>query len=485
MKFKKYLSIYSDLPVGAKASIWFLMGNILQKGMSTLTTPIFTRLMTSSEYGEYSVYTSWLSCLTVIVTLSLSSETILLGIVKHEDDVEKYVSSMQGLVTCLVTIGVIIYLPLHNYWESLFHLPTRRVMAIFLSMWLATIYGYWNQRQRVNNAYKNMLVIIIASAILHPCLGILAIKLLPINTVDARIIANLFLEAVLFGSLSIGQWTRKKAFYNHLYWNEALGQTIPLLPHYLSENILSVSDRVIIERLVGTSAAGIYSLSYSISMLMTILSSAIVSTLQPFLFRSLEHEDFSKTKQTCKIALLLVAGANFMLVAVAPEIIKIFAPIEYTEAMYLIAPLATSSALLFVYSVFSSIEFYYGKNQYMTLFSVLTALLNIGLNFIMIPIYGYVAAGYTTLISYLAYAGMHAFASKKILEGKGISVSHVFDIKSMVYIVLFLLICNIGIKELYPCFALRYITIAIVALCGIIYLKKDKETIKQVLHKKI
>lgn len=57
---KKYLQQYKNLPVQMKASLWFLICSFMQKGIATITTPIFTRILTTAEYGEFSVFNSWM-----------------------------------------------------------------------------------------------------------------------------------------------------------------------------------------------------------------------------------------------------------------------------------------------------------------------------------------------------------------------------------------------------------------------------------------
>ena len=65
-------SKYNSIPIQVKASIWFLICSFLQKGISMLTTPIFTRILSTSEYGQYNVFNSWLGIVTVFVSMSLS-----------------------------------------------------------------------------------------------------------------------------------------------------------------------------------------------------------------------------------------------------------------------------------------------------------------------------------------------------------------------------------------------------------------------------
>ena len=53
------LKRYESFSVAAKAAIWFVFCNVMQKGIATITVPIFTRMLTTDEYGVYSIYLSW------------------------------------------------------------------------------------------------------------------------------------------------------------------------------------------------------------------------------------------------------------------------------------------------------------------------------------------------------------------------------------------------------------------------------------------
>ena len=111
---------YKTLPVQIKASMWFLLCSFLQKGISTITTPIFTRLLSTAEYGQYNVFNSWLSIITVFVTLNLSAGVYTQGLVKFEKEQKIFSSSLQGLTLFLVCGCAVIYMLFHNFWNELF-----------------------------------------------------------------------------------------------------------------------------------------------------------------------------------------------------------------------------------------------------------------------------------------------------------------------------------------------------------------------------
>ena len=95
--FQKGKQKYKKMPVQVKAAFWFLICSILQKGISVITTPIFTRLLTTSEYGQFSVFNSWMSIVTVIVTLNLSAGVYTQGLIKFNDDRPVFSSTLQGI----------------------------------------------------------------------------------------------------------------------------------------------------------------------------------------------------------------------------------------------------------------------------------------------------------------------------------------------------------------------------------------------------
>ena len=105
-------------------------------------------------------------------------------------------------------------------------------------------------------------------------------------------------------------------------------------------------------------------------------------------------------KSTVNGLIWIVGVLNFILICFAPEAIFILGGVEYQEAIYVIPPIVCSCYLIFVYSMFCTIEFYYEKTKAMTMVSVTGAILNYVTNTIFIRKFGYYAAGYTLSVVY-------------------------------------------------------------------------------------
>ena len=227
------LKKYRSLPVQAKASIWFLICAFLQKGISVLTTPIFTRLLTAAEYGQFNVFNSWLSILQIFISLNLSFGVYAQGLVKFSEDRYVFSSSMQGLSSILSVFWTIIYILFHNQWNELFGLNTLQMLSMLILIWTTQIFNFWAAEQRVLYKYKKLVILTLIVSIAKPVLGILFIEVAT-DKVTARIISLMLVEVVCFLGLFISQMRRGHTFFNKAYWKYALLFNIPLVPHYLS-----------------------------------------------------------------------------------------------------------------------------------------------------------------------------------------------------------------------------------------------------------
>ena len=132
--FGKLLNRYRAIPIAAKASIWFIVCSVLQKCISMITLPIFTRLMSTEQYGQFNVYNSWLQIFTIFVTLRLNYAVFNKGMSKFKEDRDGYTSTMQTITFLLAAALFAVYLVFRKQVNALTELPTFVMVAIFLEL---------------------------------------------------------------------------------------------------------------------------------------------------------------------------------------------------------------------------------------------------------------------------------------------------------------------------------------------------------------
>ena len=414
-KLKKIKIKYDAIPVQVRASFWFLICSFLQRGISVITTPIFTRLMSTQEYGEYGTFNSWLDIVSIFVTFHMYAGVFLQGLVKYEDDRKRYASSIQCLSLTLCLTWTFIYLISKSFWNSLFGLTTVQMLAMMVMIWATGVFSFWASEQRVLYRYRILVLVTLLVSILKPALGIFLV-LHAEDKVTARILGLAIAELIGYTSLFFAQVIRGKQFYSGKYWKHALVLSIPLIPHYLSQTVLNSSDRIMIRNMVGASEAGIYTLAYSISKIMTLFNSALGQTLNPWYYQKIKADKTEDISSVAYPALVGIAGVNIALIAFAPEVVAIFATKEYQNAIWVIPPVAMSVYFSFAYNMFSAFEFYFEKTGFIMIASVLAATCNVGLNYVFIRIFGYYAAGYTTLFCFMAYTIGHYYFMRRICK---------------------------------------------------------------------
>lgn len=437
----KMIQKYKNIPATVKASFWFLVCGFIQRGISIITTPIFSRLLSTSEYGDFGVYQTWYNIIIIFASLNLASGVYMRGLVKYEEDQERFSGSLQCLYVVTTAICFGVYLLFQPKWNVFFGLSSEFVYVMFIDILMATAFHFWSTKQRVEFKYRALVIMTMLNAVARPAAGIVAIYLFPAYKLEARIYSMVLVDVCTFMPFFISFYTKGIHVFTTKYWKYALAFNLPLVPHYLSQIVLNQSDRIMIKHMQGSDMAGIYSLAYSVASVMTILNTSIINTLTPWMYKKMKREQYREIGTNSTLILVMIAFANFALVSFAPEVVAIMAPKEYYDAIWIIPPVAAGTYCIFMYSIFSRFEFYYERTKFMMFASVFGACMNLLLNFIFIPIYGYYAAGYTTLACYLLYCGGHYLLMRSINK-KLMNNTRVYDPKWIMGISLsFFMLC--------------------------------------------
>lgn len=467
---------YSDIPDAVKASIWFVVCNVLQKGVSLLTTPIFTRIMTTDQYGEFTLYSSWYQVISIFATLNLFYGVYNNGMTKFSDDRPRFTSSLQGLCTTITLLLLVAYLPAMDFWNGLFGLSTLYMLTMFAELLMIPAFSFWSAGQRYNYRYKALIIVTLIIALSTPALGLIAV----LNTTykaEARVLSVALVQVIVGLVFYILNIKRGKTFFNKKYWKYALCFNIPLIPHYLSSMILGHADRIMIGNMVGKSEAALYSVAYNIAIMVNIVVSAINSSFTPFMYRSLKSGNYGPFRKTTNVLVALMGILSVGVMMLGPEIIYIIGSDKYSDAVWVIPPVAASTFFMFLYPVFSNVEFYYEKTKFIMVASCLGAALNILLNYMLIPILGYHVAGYTTLLCYIIYAFVHYWFARKICQKNNLG-NKLFDMKKIVLASAGVIAATVIVPMLYSFFVVRIIFCVLLAVSfcalGLIYLKNQK-----------
>lgn len=475
----KILAKYKSMPEAGKASLWFVLCGFIQKGISIITSPIFARLLSKEEYGQYNTFISWMSIIAVFITLRFSYSAYMRGLVKYEEDRDRYTSSLLCLTYTMMAVFGSIYLIFRKPINEFLGLTTSMMCCMFVMTGMSTAFEFWSARQRVDFKYRKLVMVTLIMALANPIAGIIVVKLATYK-VEMRVLEIALVECICYGPLLYMQLKKGRKFYVKDYWKFALLFSLPLIPHYLSQVILSQSDRIMIKKMVGDGEAGIYSLAYNVSTILVILNTSLGNSYGPWLFKAIKAKHLENTKSVSNIMVLIVALFNLALIAFTPEAVLLFGSRKYYEAIWIMPPVTMGVFFMFLYSLFAYVEMYYAKTKLVMVASLTGAVVNLGLNYIFIPKFGYAAAAYTTIVCYIIYSFMHFVFMRNICK-KELDGLKIYDMKFIVLCAIVFCGAGAGMMFTYDYPIIRYGIIGFALVLCLIFHKKLIAAFKQVL----
>jgi len=397
-----------------KASFWYLISLLTTKAIGVLTTPIFTRFLSVEDYGIVATFNTWYNTLFVICSLNLSSG---IGKAKRDlkDDFNSFIYSLQYLALISTTGIAILFVIFHKYLMPVIGIDVYSVSLMFVTLLLSPIVYFRQIKFKFEYNYKANISITLFTAIGTVFFSLLFIVLFDTRKYLGRILGIILPSVILscfFWFRSLRNKENKILVYT---WKYALNISIPLIIHTLSQRILEQSDQAMITYFCGTSNTGIYSLANQFSMMFVLFTQVCHQIWTPWFFDNVEERKDYTAKMAQK---LITVGCyiTFMSVVITPEAIKILGTEEYKEGIYVV-PLVMIGLLCHYVSVhFINVELYYKKSIYISSCTIIAAICNVCLNTFCIPIWGYIAAAWTTLFSYLLMVLLHASIVKFIIK---------------------------------------------------------------------
>lgn len=435
------LQYYKKLPLPAKAGFWFTICNVLQRGIQFLIVPFYTRILSAEGYGYYSVFLAWMNIITIFATLNLSGGIYYNGAMKYEGSESQYTSSVLALgsiSTLLVFVVTSLFYPLIS---SYIGLPYNIFLLMYVAIFVNQALLLWAANQRINYKYKALIIVTVLISLLSPLFGLFFV--IKQSMGYEGLVYGLVLSYVLVcGWLYFKILLKGKCFFHREYWMYSLQLSLPLIPHYLSMVLLGQLSRIMVQYYCGASLAGIYSLAYQVSLIMNLLITGINSALTPWLYHNLKEQKYVDINRVTSVLILSIGTVSIIAMLIAPEITLILGGYEYMDAIWIIPPVLFSTLLTFVYSIYGTILFYYEKTQWVAICTTSGAVINMILNILLIPKYGYISAGYVTLGSYFILYLMYRYFSLRICVLNSIFFGTLFNLRQILRILIIVAVAS-------------------------------------------
>ncbi len=476
--FTKIKSKWDNLPLLARVSVVFISVNIIQKALSFLTSPIFTRLLTVEEFGKVNVWLSWEQMIGVVAMFCLSSGVFNNGMVDYPTKRDEFSFSMLGLSNTITIITSVVIAIIILLFGNFFNYGVELHILMLLLFITQPAYNFWITRERYEYKYKTVAYVALFCALVSPLASVVAVLCFPDYGVDARLFGAQIPLIITYAFFYFKIAKENRYHVSTTYWKAAILFNLPLIPHYFSSYILNNSDRLMIAYLIDERSAAFYSLAYSLSAVLTSIWLGVNSALIPYTYEKCKEEKYDDINRATLILLLTFACVCAGVILFAPELISFLAPDTYAESVYVVPPVVCGVFASALYYIYANVIYYHKKTKYVMVASITAALLNVVLNYIFIPKVGYIAAAYTTLISYSVQAVIDYVGLRRI------GIKRLYNTKIIIIMYIALILINLSCIFLYDYRIVRYLFIAAILLCVFIFREKLLSQISAIFKSK-
>lgn len=386
-----------------KNAFFNILGPIILNGINFFTIPIYTRILGPDQYGIVSVFTTWVGIFSIIFGLQVQGSIGTATARIDKAELKEYLSSVLGLgllFSAVCLIGWIIFLP---FISKAMLLVQPVVLGIAIQSIGFFVISFVTSSFTFAKKAEKSFAVSVTTALSTTALSMFLLFFyfsgdhLYFGRIFGQVVPIAFIATFLaIYILKSGNFAFKKKYI--LF---CLPICLPLIFHGLSHIILGQSDRVMIQHMMDNSATGIYSFVVIFTNVLNVIWLALNNTWVPFYYDDLKKGNLDLILSKTKGYLF-----NYSIIAIvfslwAPEVIKIFTPPSFWKAITLLPYFVMSVYFVFLYSFPVNFEFYHKKTFSIAIGTIGAALVNIGLNYFFIPIWGMAGAALATLIAHV------------------------------------------------------------------------------------
>tara|TARA_R110002126_G_scaffold108149_7_gene243974 strand:- start:3320 stop:4606 length:1287 start_codon:yes stop_codon:yes gene_type:complete len=378
--------------------IYYLVGEGLSKGIVFLFLGFFTNALSKQDFGKISLF--WVSVPLLSVFIDFSQRSYIKYFYIHNTDkVREVIVVIKMLCLLLSPLFVAIFF-IKDYYEIYIIDSKSDYFILFSAFFFAIIEIYLSYFQIKGSYKKYNLVFILRNAIPYIFAAII-IQYFSGDVYSFMIIQGCLMLLIVV-VLSKNDTLVSIRFKNGKdYLKNSIKFSLPFIPAMISVLALSFSDRFIINYYYSEIEVANYTVAYTVSSIFMAFFMATNKMWQKFILENLKAKYISKISKATKYYILVVLSVAILVIISREFLVSLMSNSSYLLILDIVPTIVVGMFFYFLYTVLSNIPFFYKNTFLMVLPAIVAASVNLILNFILIPIYGYKVAALTTTCSYL------------------------------------------------------------------------------------
>lgn len=392
-------------------------------GLNLIALPILTRVLTPADFGIIALAWTFPLIAVNVFTLGITfgAERYFFEYREDSEKMNALIFSSQAFLYLLLIISAVIVFLLKGHISRIIIGDAKYAPAffwIFLSGYFSHINSFYLR------LYQNM-----EKATTHSIFTFMQ----PAVSVCASLIFVWYFRmsymGMAYGSLA-GSFIVCLSIFFHFNRDvkklfsagvliDNIKYGIQLVPKSFTGFLNRFFDKYMLNRILSQSVVGVYNIGQTVGNAVGMLMNIVWSSLQPVYYR----EVFDKGKdgsvavgRIFTIFAYLTLAPVILLILFAQEVIYILAPPPYYGAIDIIIIIAGGMATQ-VFGIYCGVQYAYSKKAYWIFpITVAGTIANVAANIVLIPRFGLIGAGVSTVITYLITNGLLTFVGQRLYK---------------------------------------------------------------------
>lgn len=400
-------------------------GNVISKIIPLLMLPVVTRLMPNSEYiGISDLSNTIISFASSFALMGMYDAMYRLFFEKDNTEYRKRVCSTALIITLCTSLFTFIVLVLLKDWLAQVFLGNKSYAYVVYISAIAALVGATNSVISAPTRMQNKRLLYILGNTLSPVLSYsISIPMLLngyyVIALPLAGVISAFTIEIFFG-IANRKWFSFFRFDKSIF-KQLVIFGVPTIFNFTIYWIFNSSDKLMITNLIGIAAAGIYAVASKIGHISNLVYSAFSGGWQFFVYSTMNDENqVDSVSMVYEYLGTISFLATATLCSISYPLISILFSEEYIS-VYLVAPYLFLSPLILMLYQTGGIQLWIIKKTWpSSLILICGAIVNIVLNYFLIPIWGIEGAAIATLMGYAvtALVGVLVLSKLKLLKLK-------------------------------------------------------------------
>jgi O-antigen/teichoic acid export membrane protein len=409
-----------------KSVAWYSAGNVFVRSASFLLLPLYSNVITVSDFGIYSIIMSFYAVSSVLFQGGLQSAFSKYYIEREEkNEIFSVIMNVVIAWGALILLSVLIFAP----FFSEFLLGTEQYGGLFrlitLSLYFETIVFFILHLFKTKEEAVKAVIYTSVGAIVNVLLNIFFVYINEqgiTGIIKAQLYSTILTLVILLPYFKLNYKFDLQRFFKTSFFKPLLFFSLPVFISGIFSSFVDVADRFIINNFLGEGQTGLYSFAYRIAMLMNIFVISFRTAFTPYSINLYSSGDYSRKLGKVLVSLLAAGGLIIIVMTFfTDDLFRIrFSGVnlfsENYEGGIFVLPYILGgyffSVLMSFYSVYPYVS---GRSFHFLVSDALSFTVNITLNLVLIPGAGIKGAAMATLFSFMAGAAyLYTISSGKI-----------------------------------------------------------------------